>query len=180
MDENRIIEKMRELESVIEYRFKKLKWLSTAMQAIKIEEPEKTKKSGKRKHREYINEGLATVGDTVLKSVIADYLFRTKNIKTKGLITEEKRKLENNDVLYDVRDRYHLIDYAYNDKYFHSDPDMRGHEKVVHKKHDPYIEAIVGAIFYDSGYNTAKDWITKWLLPKLEQSSKKLNSPDNH
>lgn len=180
MDENRIIEKMRELESVIEYRFKKLEWLSTAMQAIKIKEPEKTEKSEKRKHREYANEGLATVGDTVLKSVIADYLFQTKNTKTKGLITEEKRKLENNDVLYNVRKKYKIIDYAYNDKHFHSDPDVPKNEKVVDKKHDPYIEAIVGAIFYDSGYDTAKDWITKWLLPKLEQSSKKLNSSDNH
>ena len=63
-----------------------------------------------------------------------------------------------------------LIDYSYNDLHFFKDPNIPDHEQVVHKAHDPYIEAMVGAVYYDSGnYDTTKRWILKWLLPLLEK-----------
>ena len=64
-----------------------------------------------------------------------------------------------------------LIRYAYNAKHFQSDSNVPDHEKVVNKGHDPYIEAIVGAVFYDSNYDTTKRWILKWLLPLLISES---------
>ena len=42
-------------------------------------------------------------------------------------------------------------------------------KKVVCKEHDPYLEAIVGAVYYDSNYDTTKRWILKWLLTLLER-----------
>ena len=66
---------------------------------------------------------------------------------------------------------YGLIGYAYNDKHFQADSNIQDHEKVVNKGHDPYIEAMVGAVFYDSNYDTTKRWILKWLLPLLEDFS---------
>lgn len=49
--------------------------------------------------------------------------------------------------------------------------DVPDYEKVVNKGRDPYIEAIVGAVFYDSNYDTTKRWILKWLLPLLINES---------
>ena len=69
-----------------------------------------------------------------------------------------------------------LIGYAYNAKYFQSDTAVPDHEKVLNKGHDPYIEAIVGAVFYDSNYDTTKRWILKWLLPLLLQFSNVVTS----
>ena len=118
-------------------------------------------------HKEYSNEGLATVGDTFLKSVIADYLYRSGCI-TKGQITDNKKDLENNDSMHELMLGEGWINYSYNDLHFTKDNPPQ-HERVVSKGHDPYVEAIVGAVFYDSNYDTAKRWILKFLLPLLEQ-----------
>ena len=87
MDRVVVYQKMRELEVKIHYHFNDIAWLSKAMRSEKIEV------SGEGKnHSEYTNDGLATIGDTVLKSVIADYLYR-KGITTKGEITQIKSKI---------------------------------------------------------------------------------------
>lgn len=165
MDKAVVYQKMRELEIKIHYHFNDIAWLSKAMRSEKIEI------SGEGKnHSEYTNDGLATIGDTVLKSVIADYLYR-KGITTKGEITQIKSKLENNEVMHNIMLKCGLIGYAYNAKHFQADSDVPDHEKVVNKGHDPYIEAIVGAVFYDSNHDTTKRWILKWLLPLLISES---------
>ncbi len=62
-----------------------------------------------------------------------------------------------------------IIDYAYNDKHFYKDKHVSENEKVRSSKHDSYLEAIVGAVFYDSNYEIVKKWIKEWLLPLLEK-----------
>lgn len=166
MDKALIYRKMRELEIRIRYHFDDIAWLSKAMRSEKIEVDGEG-----RNHSEYINEGLATVGDTLLKSVLADYLYR-KGVKTKGEITCQKSALENNEVMHKIMIEQGLIGYAYNDKHFQSDANIPEHEKVVSKEHDSYIEAMVGTVFYDSNYNTTKHWILRWLLPLLAHFSK--------
>lgn len=97
MDRVVVYQKMCELEVKIRYHFNDIAWLSKAMKSEKIEV------SGEGKnHSEYTNDGLATIGDTVLKSVIADYLYR-KGITTKGEITRIKSKLESNEVILYVK-----------------------------------------------------------------------------
>lgn len=61
-----------------------------------------------------------------------------------------------------------LIDYSYKDS------NIPDHEKVVCKEHNPYVEAIIGAVYYDSNYDTTRRWILKWLLPTLEKTVKKV------
>lgn len=164
MDKKRIESEMRELEIKIHYHFNDISWLAKAMGSIKIPV------SGQGKNgSEYSNEGLATVGDTILKSVIADKFYR-EGIRTKGEITIKKSGIEDNATMHDVMIKEGLIYYSYNDLHFFKDPNIPDHEQVVHKAHDPYIEAMVGAVYYDSGnYDTTKRWILKWLLPLLEK-----------
>ena len=163
MDKKRIEKEMRELELKLHYHFNDVSWLSKAMGSIKIEVPGQGKNGS-----EYSNEGLATVGDTILKSVIADKLYR-EVIRTKGEITTRKSDLENNAAMHRMMLNEGLINYSYNDLHFFKDPNIPDHEKVVCKEHDPYVEAIVGAVYYDSNYETTKRWILKWLLPLLKQ-----------
>ena len=164
MDKKRIEKEMRELELKLHYHFNEISWLAKAMGSIKIEVPGQGKNGS-----EYSNEGLATVGDTMLKSVIADHLYRTKNIRTKGEITTAKSGLENNSTMHKLMLGEGLIAYSYNDLHFYKDPNIPDHEKVVCKEHDPYVEAIVGAVYYDSNYDTTRRWILKWLLPLLDR-----------
>ncbi|MCM1131062.1 MAG: ribonuclease III domain-containing protein [Staphylococcus sp.] len=164
MDKKRIEKEMRELELKIHYHFNDISWFAKAMGSIKIEVAGQGKNGS-----EYANEGLATVGDTILKSVIADKLYRNDNIKTKGGITSAKSNLENNSTMHKMMLAEGLIAYSYNDLHFYKDANVPGHEKVVCKGHDPYVEAIVGAVYYDSNYDTTRSWILKWLLPLLKK-----------
>ena len=163
MEKKRIEREMRELELKLHYHFNDFSWLAKAMGSIKIEVTGRGKNGS-----EYSNEGLATVGDTILKSVIADKLYRD-GIRTKGEITVKKSDLENNSAMHRMMLSEGLIDYSYNELHFYKDPQIPDHEKVVCKEHDPYVEAIVGAVYYDSNYDTTRRWILKWLLPLLER-----------
>ena len=164
MNKKRIKNEMKELQVKIHYTFNKISWLAKAMGSIKIEAQGQGKNGS-----EYSNEGLATVGDTILKFVIADKLYRENKSITKGEITTTKSDLENNSTMHKLMLGEGLIDYSYNDLHFYKYSNVPDHEKVVCKEHDPYLEAIVGAVFYDSNYKTTKRWIYKWLLPLLDK-----------
>ena len=162
MDARRIEKEMREFESILNHHFNDYHWLAKAMQSVKI----KVNGEGKN-HDEYTNEGLATVGDAILKFVITDNLYR-EGCTTKGAITDNKSDLENNDIMHKVMLNEGWIQYSYNELHFNKDNPPQ-HEKIVSKKHDPYIEAIVAAIYYDSNYDTAKHWILKFLIPTIQK-----------
>lgn len=162
MDNEKIRLKMTELQKKIGYQFSDINWLSAAMKSEKIE----VRNVGKN-HKEYTNEGLATVGDAVLKAVISDFLYKD-GVTRKGEITTRKSELENNKSFRKIMTGKKLIEYAYNNEYFQSDNPPK-HKQVVNKKHDPYIEAIVGAVYYDAGFDKTKKWIIEWLLPLLEK-----------
>ena len=170
MNEERIEAKMRDLELKLGYPFKNISLLATAMGSIKRDNDGQGKNGS-----EYENERLAIVGDALLKFIIVDKLFKADNIETKGKITEIKSYLENNLTMHNLMKSEGLINYAYNNLHFYNDKDIPEHEKVVARKHDIYVEAIVGAIFYDSDYDTARKWILERLLPLLEKYKKTKN-----
>ena len=163
MGNERIEKEMRALESKLQYSFNDISLLAKAMCSIKIEILGQGKNAS-----EYENEGLATVGDAILKFVLTDILSK-KGTETKGEITKNRIALENNLVLHRLMEKEGLIDYAYNEWHFHKDSNIPEHEKVVDKKHDSYMEAIIGAIYYDSNYDVTRSWIWEWLLPLLEK-----------
>ncbi len=152
--------KMEELSKKIEYEFKDISLLKKAMDSTKIQEK-----------KEHSNQCLATVGDAVLKLLISNYLFYIDKISTKGKLTEKKKELENNKVLYKIVTNEEIINFAFNDKHFYSKENPQ-HEKVALSKHDSYLEAIIGAIFYDGGFEKTKIWFENWLYPILEKYKK--------
>ena len=157
MDAKRIEKEMREFGLILHYNFNDYHWLAKAMQSVKIDIVGEGKN-----HNEYTNEGLA-----ILKLVIADNLYRS-GCTTKGAITAHKSDLENNDIMHKVMLSEGWMQYSYNELHFTKDNPPQ-HEKVVSKNHDPYIEAIVGAIYYDSNFDTTKHWILKFLIPKIQK-----------
>ena len=152
--------KMEELSKKIEYEFKDISLLKKAMDSTKIQEK-----------KEHSNQCLANVGDAVLKLLISNYLFYIDKISTKGELTEKKKELENNKVLYKIVTNEEIINFAFNDKHFYSKENPQ-HEKVALSKHDSYLEAIIGAIFYDGGFEKTKIWFENWLYPILEKYKK--------
>ena len=134
--------------------------LAPAMDATKVDDGFPGKN-----HRNHRNGALATLGDAVLGLVLAELLFSKGS---KGKITEEKKALENNDALYWVFNEWGLYEFAYTDNGFSGEVD--GHQLVPNSKdHHPYIEAIIGAIYRESGLDAARKWISEWYVPKAIQ-----------
>ena len=164
MERSQIEIKMHELEEIIGYRFSNCSLLADAMKAELLE-----KQDGKN-NKEYSNDALACLGDSIIKFLITKYFYNQG--KRKGDITNEKSKRENNEVFHEIADEYDILKYAYNDKHF-ADDNPPDHEKVRSEGHDPYIEAIAAAIYLDGGWEKVGKWFEDWLFPKLEQHKSK-------
>ena len=168
VNEKRIIKKMQQLQNHLKISFDDIEWLAKAMNSTPLP---KLPSDGKNKDPDCKNTALATVGDAILKAILSDYFFSSNCEARKGEITKNKEKLENNNVLYEVMERFDLKQYTYNDYAFFTDP-QEDHQKVGDSKHNQYIEAIVAAIYYDQGFDKAKEWVLDYLLPKLKIVSK--------
>ena len=168
VNEKRIIEKMQRLQNHLKIYFDDIEWLAKAMNSTPLP---KLHKDGRHKDPDCKNTALATVGDAILKAILTDYFFSSNCEARKGEITKSKEKLENNKVLYEVMKRFDLKQYTYNDYVFFTDL-QKDHQKVSDSKHNQYIEAIVAAIYYDQGFDKAKEWVLDYLLPKLKIVSK--------
>ena len=154
MEEKDIIAKMYELANLIDYDFNDISFLKEAMHCQIIH------KSGDGKNRKnYTNDSLATLGDAVLKLILSEYLFDKDYDKAK--ITKEKEKIENGSTLFNLCNKSGIIKYAYNDKYFFDDAPQNN--QVAHPEHDPYIEAIIAAIYKDKGFDYCKNWIISFF-----------------
>lgn len=158
MESRRINDRMKELATRICYEPGNLDHLKKAMCVDPLN-------NGNRSNKEYVNGALATLGDTVLKTVIADRLYHEG--KDREEITEEKILLENNKTLHRVKTELGIFHYAYNSNYFYDDSPEEN--RIPNSSHDMYIEAIVGAIYLDRGFKYCKDWIDSFLLPLMEK-----------
>lgn len=163
MKETRIVEQMHKLEEKIKYKFKDIQLLASAMC---VDKPYSNTENSK---DELANECFATIGDTLLKSVLAIKFYSAGN-KRKGVLTEVKRPYEENATFYELVRKEKLIEYSYNEKYFYIDKQLE-EDKMPSPGHDPFVEAIIGAIYFDTNENyvLVKNWIITNLFPLLKK-----------
>ncbi len=123
-------------------------------------------------HRSYINEHpsfktghnerLEFLGDAVLELVVTEYLYYNYD-NPEGELTNWRAALVNAKMLADIAHRLGLESYLYL---------SRGEAKDNNQKARNYIlansmEALIGAIFLDQGFEGAKVFITKNVLIEL-------------
>ena len=123
-------------------------------------------------HRSYLNENpdfylphnerLEFLGDAVLELVVTEYLYQNYQ-NPEGELTNWRAALVNGGSLAEVAEEFGLYDYLYL---------SRGEAKDANPKARNYIlanatEALIGAIYLDMGWQTAKEFITEHLLVKL-------------
>ena len=166
MELSRIETEMHKLEKKLGHKFNDIFLLAEAMKSQKLE---KLPEDGNNQ-KEYSNESLAFLGDTIIKFLIAKFLYEDKagENKRKGKMTEQKALLENNKIFHSIMTEERLILYSYHDRHFTKD-NPPNHEQVVSKEHDPYIEAIAAAIYMDGGWESVTTWFKNWLLPRLKK-----------
>ena len=82
-----------------------------------------------------------------------------------GEITQIKSQLESNDYFFRISNDYELYRYSFNRTYFYDD--APNHERLPNSKHNAFFEAIVGAVFYDSGYEKCREWLLSKFYSQL-------------
>ena len=110
------------------------------------------------------NERLEFLGDAVLELVITDYLFNEYPDKDEGDLTSIRSALVNATTCAEVAKNLNVNDYMLLSK---------GEAKDIGRARQYILanalEAIIGAIYIDAGYEKAKDFILKNIAPKTLQ-----------
>ncbi|MEY2812174.1 MAG: ribonuclease [Bacteroidota bacterium] len=106
------------------------------------------------------NERLEYLGDAILGSIIADYLFMKYPYKGEGFLTEMRSKMVNRQTLNDIALKMGLKKITSFNK---NDNSLR-----VSQIFGNALEALVGAIYIDKGYARTQQWVLKKIiLPHL-------------
>ena len=124
-------------------------------------------------HRSYLNENkgvglehnerLEYLGDAVLELIITSYLFRKYPKKAEGELTAYRSALVNAVSLMKVADHINLNDYILLSKGEAKDTGRARNIILANA-----VEAIIGAIYMDQGYNPAAQFIADHLLDILD------------
>ena len=106
------------------------------------------------------NERLEYLGDAILGAAIADYLFKKYPYKEEGFLTEMRSKIVNRQQLNDIAIKMGLKKFTT----FNNKNGQLNHSHIFGNT----LEALVGAIYLDKGYEKTKQWILKYIvIPNL-------------
>ena len=135
--------------------------LSDAMDSTK----DKDELGGGRSQR---NARLAQLGDSVLDLIIIEALFR-KGLPG-GYIEPLRQILVCNDTQHRLlTEIWRLTPYYYNDQGFFNDPDID--RPASSSSHIPYLEAIIGAVYLNKGFEYTKSWVINVVYPGLVKAA---------
>ena len=114
------------------------------------------------------NERLEFLGDAVLELVSTEFLFKQFPEKDEGELTSWRAALVRGLHLADIAKFLDLGRYLY---LSHGEEKSGGREKGYILANT--VEALIGAIYLDQGFETAKKFIGKFILVDLEEIVKK-------
>ena len=102
------------------------------------------------------NERLEYLGDAVLSTILADFLFKRYPYKEEGFLTEMRSKMVNRQQLNDIAVRMGLKKITLFNK-------MDGSLKVS-QIFGNTLEALVGALYLDLGYKKTAKWVLENII----------------
>ena len=102
------------------------------------------------------NERLEFLGDAVLSSVIAHFLFRKYPYKDEGFLTEMRSKMVNRQKLNEIALKMGLKKITYYNKLDNA--------LKVSQIFGNTLEALIGAVFLDKGYSKTQRWVEKYII----------------
>ena len=118
--------------------------------------------------RAIVNESLEFVGDSVLGLVVAEELFLSHPTLSEGDLTLMKHRLVSTATLASIADGLKLGEYV---------RFGRGEEKTGGRKKAALLantlEAVIGAVFFDSGYIAARFFIKRVFADQFRMASPK-------
>jgi ribonuclease-3 len=106
------------------------------------------------------NERLEFLGDAVLSSIIAHYLFRRYPYKGEGFLTEMRSKMVNRQKLNEIALKMGLKKITFYNKF---DQALK-----ISQIFGNTLEALIGAVYLDKGYKKTQRWVEEGIiLPHL-------------
>ncbi len=124
-------------------------------------------------HRSYLNESSRTdldhnerlefLGDAVLELATTDYLYGRYPKETEGDLTTYRAALVNTVTIGQVAEELGMNDYLLLSR-GESKDSGRARQVILANT----FESLIGAIYLDQGFETAKNFIGRYLMPKVE------------
>lgn len=148
-----------ELYKILNYEFKDPKLLKIAL----------THRSKGGDH----NERLEFLGDAVVNFVIAEVLFQQFPKATEGELSRWRATLVNRDALAELAKQFDLGPYL-----FLGPGEMRSGGSERHSILSCSMEAVIGAVYLDGGFDIAREKILEWYEEMLENLSPELSHKD--
>lgn len=102
------------------------------------------------------NERLEYLGDAIISSIVAHYLFMRYPYKDEGFLTEMRSKMVNRNQLNDIAVKIGLKKITF---YNHFD-----HSLKISQIFGNTLEALVGAVYLDKGYEQTRKWVTHRII----------------
>ena len=152
----RIRKKMEEFQQVIGYQFQNKNLLRQAL-------THSSYANEKHMHRLSDNERLEFLGDAVLEIISSEYLFNTYQDKPEGDLTKLRASIVCEPTLALCTKEMDLGKYLYLGK----GEDMTGGRSRKSILSDA-LEAVIGAIYLDGGFASAKEFILRFILTDIE------------
>ena len=145
------------LEKIIDIKFKNNDFLKQAMV-----------------HRSYLNEHpgfhlfhnerMEFLGDAVLEIIVTEHLFHNFPDTPEGDLTNWRASLVNSKMLAEVSGDAELEEFLYLSKGESRDSNSKARQYILANA----VEALIGAIYLDQGIRSAKKFVKKYILSKLE------------
>ena len=153
-----------QLEQSIHYTFKDKNLLKKAF----------THTSYAYEHHIESNEKLEFLGDSILEFISSKYIYANYSHLKEGEMTKVRAEVVCEDSLYLVAQKHHFSDFLYLGK----------SEELSNGKTKPAIladsvEALIAAIYFDSGLEKAEKFIVENLKEAIEESSKNVGMKDH-
>ena len=153
------------LENLIGYKFQNISLLERAV-THRSWAYEKVPEGDEEKVREWQNESLEFVGDSVLGLAIAERLYLRHPKSSEGDLTLMKHHLVSTGTLAKLAQNLNLGEFM---------RVGRGEEKTGGRRKQALLtdtlEAVIGAIFFDSGYIAARAFVNRIYAEELRQAT---------
>ena len=119
------------------------------------------------------NERLEYLGDAILGSVVAEYLFKKFPLKDEGFLTEIRSRIVNRDALNIAAKNMgiiNIVEYSDNRK-----------NRLAYKSiFGDTLEALIGAIYLDKGYKLTRRFIVNKILKQQYDLDRIVNNNPNY
>lgn len=124
-------------------------------------------------HRSYLNENpgeelehnerLEFLGDAVLELIVTEYLYRN-HPNPEGDLTSWRAALVNSQMMAEVANDLRINDFLFLSKGESKDTG-RARQAILANT----LEAIIGAVYLDSGYQKAKEFVEEHIMARLKR-----------